>query len=508
MRGERDVILVPERSVNHNCALVGIVLESPNRAIHDRVATGVLALQHRGEEGAGLAWGLGSKVSRLRGLGLSSAVFLKEKIDVLPPTCVAIGHTRYSTAGGNKLENVQPFIFDGETPFAIAHNGNVAWTLRPGDGEPTSDTYGIGKMIAREEGSFEERVIKVLSALNGAYTLLFVTPNDLYVARDPWGFRPAVLGRLEGGELRGMVVASETVALQDMKAVYVSGVPRGLFLKITAGGMEEVWKDPRTVERAGCTFETAYFANSASRAPAYEIETNHFVRKALGATVARRARPSGDFIAPVPKSGFSYAEGVEEATGLPIKFVIQENPYRGRSFIKPRTIEERIRETLLKYRFIKEEIRGRRVVMVDDSVVRGPTSQGLAMALLSEMEAERVELLVGVPPIIAPCFWGIDFPEPRQLVYHQLMPGGGNVEEFEKKLAEWLVGGDPHLTPRVRVVFQRLEDYVSITRRVPFGTPIGESGGCFHCVSGIIPKGATVDLSMTKHRFERAKQST
>jgi len=490
-----------EQLVDHECSLTGIVLNEPSSQIYPLLHAGMDAQNHRGEEAAGIAWVYGGRVRVTKDLGLRQAALPDRAFLDMSESAVAIGHTRYSTAGNPDVKNAQPFLFnDGQ--FALAHNGNVHWEIPPAAGEPTSDTYGVGKMIASGPGSTIQNTIATLGDLNGAYAFIFVTPDGLFAARDPWGFRPLIYGQLGNG-IMGSVVTSESVGSHDTHASNLKNIPRGTLVKIEPDGFNIVWEDSRIAEipEAACSFEHAYFSDAASRVNVERSEqTNHELRVFLGRSLHNTARPVGEMVVAVPNSGRSYAEGVALQSGLPLLQAIQTNRHAGRNFIKPSTPEERKRAAHNKYRFIPELINNRDLIIVDDSLVRGSTAAGIILSLF-EHGANHIELLLGTPPITHPCYWGIDFQDPLTLIYNQLIKNGDQ-ESFELKLAEWLVAGDKQLLGRLRVSFQKLDNYKSIIQGIGKTVPIEHSGGCYHCVSGIVPIGALADVNMAKHRFD------
>ncbi len=490
-----------ETVIGHNCSLVGISLFKADRMINLMVADATDAQQHRGEEAMGIAQTRKGQVRVVKGLGLRPQAVSNRKIFDLPAASVAIGHTRYSTAGKRDnpreyIKNAQPFFFKHQKfSFAIEHNGTVRWQEKFKTGEPNSDTYGVGKAIAAgKKETFIENVIDVLSWLNGAYIFLFVTNDDkLFVASDPWGFRPLKVGEIKHNGRIGTAVTSETVGLNALRAKFIDSFPRGVLAEIKPDGLNIIWRDKRTkyLPEAACSFEKSYFADAASLAR--PGATNHTIRDLLGQKLAERYHPQADLVTPVPSSGWSYAEGLSKVLKIPLLQVIHVNRYKGRGFIKPHTPEERIQAAFLKYRFIPELIRDKKIIVVDDSIVRGFTTQGLILALF-KLGAERIELMVGIPPVVAPCFWGIDFPSRQELIYNKLMQKKGS-RPYEERLAEWLVWEDKTLLGKLRVSFQKLDDYVSTIGGVPAGSSVEKARGCFHCVSGIVPKGAK-----TNHR--------
>lgn len=493
-----------EREAFHECGLFAVVLEKPSRDIHAIGWNGLTAQQNRGEEGAGWSCDVGYELYCTKALGKVAQALPWDMMTHLPASDKAVGQLRYSVTGLPTTKNSQPFLFDTPQQFTVSHNGNVHWAHKPLRDEPTSDTYGIGKAIAERKGYFLENVIDTLSQLNGAYTMFFLTGEGVYVAVDPWGFRLPEVGKLTRNGITGMVAASETVGLLSAGAEYMQTIPRGALVRLHHDGVETIWTDSRvTLPEASCTFDKpVYFADAASRTgnEAHGDITNHSLRVELGKKVAEGSLEGFDQVTPVPNSGWSYAEGVAIATGLPVRQAIHANRFRGRNFTQPHTPQQRMEAAFQKYRFIPELIVGKKMKIVDDSLVRGYTTQGLTLALF-HLGAEEIEYLIGAPPIKAPCFWGIDFQDPNEIVYTRLMKESGDMP-YEERLALWLVGGDRELAKRVHIKFQQLEDYVAITRGVPVGTPVEKSGGCYHCVSGIEPEGIVVDFSMQKKRFE------
>jgi adenine/guanine phosphoribosyltransferase-like PRPP-binding protein len=250
----------------------------------------------------------------------------------------------------------------------------------------------------------------------------------------------------------------------------------------------------------------------------YENTTNPEIRELLGERLAAKYKPIGDYIIPIPFSGFSFAAGVaryyennpapditkniHHHRQIQLEYAIQANRYAGRTFITPETPQGRMLKASLKYNFIPKYIKDRNLILVDDSVVRGATMQGLILNLF-RLGAKNITLLIGVPPIKNPCYWGIDFANPKELIFNQL--NWTDDSSFEEQLALWLTGGDTELAKYLRVHFQTREDYVSIVQNVPYGTALTESGGCFHCIGGPTPEGALVDEEMQKNRFEDSK---
>lgn len=500
---------IQEREARHECAIVGIALATRQKE-HSLLIKGLHALQHRGHEASGITWAGGAerKIKVYKNLGLVSTVFNEEVLEHTLPTfspfIVGMGHNRYSTVdkGNMKAErrNVQPFYFDDcPTPFALEQNGNVyPKGVALDKGEPTSDTFQVGKQIQEFQNkglSFEESVIKALGKLDGAYAFLFMTNDTLYAARDPWGIRPLVYGVLNNG-IHGTAVASESIGLKKMGAGYRGELPRGTFMKIDPDKEPvPIWKHPKTdeVSNGSCSFEPAYFSDHTSKLD--EETTVHKYRFAVGALLAERVRPEGDVVEAVPESGNSYAKGVAHALGLELGAGINKVRFYGRSFTKPLSAYERSREPDDKFVLIDDEIKGKKLIVVDDSIVRGNTMRGLILKLFGA-GAESVHLLVGVPPIIAPCPSGIDFKHNKELAFHELVdPSKGYDQElFEERLARFLVNGDQQFEGRVAVNFLTVDEYQKLN-----------PGGCYHCVTGEAPEGSFVPVEMRGNLFAREK---
>lgn len=500
MRTEMDHSV---ESIGHNCSLTAVVLEKPSRIIYSSLVYGIEAQNHRGGEGAGVAIATSDGLQIVKGLGLYSQAVPDSSLTKLPAARSVIGHTRYSVTGGSSLGNVQPYKFKD---FAIAHNGNITKLplVSTQPEEPTSDTFRVGRAIEAKEGDFEEKTPSVLAELNGSYVFFLLTnEGQVYIATDPWGNRPCLLGKINN-DGNGFVAVSESVALPKIRADFIGTVPRGVFGRLEHSGLTVLWKDPRIKEfpRASCSFEQAYFADASSMASpdVHGLITNHSIRVKLGERVAFVAKPRGEKVVAVPESGRSYAQGVAQKTGLPISLAIQANRFKGRNFLQPHTPEERVEAAFQKFNFIREEIAGEELIIVDDSIVRGYTQQGIVLALF-RLGARSIEILSGIPPIVAQCHWGIDFQREEELIYHNLMTNKG-ISEFEDCLAGWLVNGDENLRARLRISFQRVSDYVEITAGVPRNTEIASSGFCYHCVTGIVPQGLDLVEEASKERFE------
>jgi amidophosphoribosyltransferase len=390
---------------------------------------GLYALQHRGQESAGIAATDGHNFHTEKAMGWVADVFSPERLRRLPGHR-AIGHVRYSTAGASRLRNAQPITANtARGPIAIAHNGNLtnAEALRremERDGaifQSNSDTEVILHLLARAPaGPLEEQLPYALRQVTGAYSLLILTHDAMYAVRDPHGFRPLGLGRL--GEL--WVVASETCALDLIEAQYEREVEPGEILKISDAGVTSIKAFPAG-ERLQCVFEYVYFARPDSVLWGRNV---HTVRKALGRELAREHPVEADIVIPVPDSGTSAAIGYSEQSGIRYEMGLIRNHYVGRTFIEP---QQGIRHFGVKVKLnpMREMLEGRRVVVVDDSIVRGTTSRKI-VRMIRGAGAREVHMRISSPPIQWPCYYGIDTPTRKELI-----GASHSVEEIRRYLA-------------------------------------------------------------------------
>jgi amidophosphoribosyltransferase len=360
------------------------------------------------------------------------ADIFKEEIIKRLEGSLAIGHNRYSTTGQSHLKNAQPFVVEyAHGPIATAHNGNLvnAQILR-GELEAsgsifqsTSDTEVIIHLIATSrEKTLMGRIVEALSRVRGAYSLLFLTPDRMIAARDPMGFRPLVVGRFKPGKNRGAcVVASETCALDLIEADYVREVEPGEILTFGPDGMESLKPFP-PVSHAKCIFEYIYFSRPDTNLYGRNV---YQVRKELGRQLARENGVAADLVTPVPDSGVPAAIGYAEVSGLPLEFGLIRNHYVGRTFIEP---QQSIRHfgVKIKLNAQREVLQGKRVVVVDDSIVRGTTSRKI-IRMLRDAGAKEVHMRISSPPTISPCYYGIDTPTRTELI-----ASSHSVEEIRK----------------------------------------------------------------------------
>ncbi|GIJ51995.1 amidophosphoribosyltransferase [Virgisporangium aliadipatigenens] len=400
------------------CGVFGVW--APGEEVAKLSYFGMYALQHRGQEAAGIAVSDGTGVMVYKDLGLVAQVFDEPTLSSLRGH-IAIGHTRYSTTGGSTWENAQPTLraTDGGTTIALAHNGNLVNTaelarraaeLGVGDVGATSDTALVTALLAaRPDLSVEAAALEVLPTLRGAFSFVFMDDDTLYAARDANGVRPLVLGRLE----RGWVVASETAALDIVGASVVREIEPGELLAIDEHGLRSsrfAAPDPK-----GCLFEYVYLARPDTTISGRNV---HSARVAIGRTLAREHPVEADMVIPVPESGTPAAIGYAAESGIPYGAGLLKNAYVGRTFIQP---SQTIRQlgVRLKLNPLRDNVRGKRLVVVDDSIVRGNTQRAI-VRMLREAGAIEVHVRISSPPVKWPCFYGIDFATRAELLANGL----------------------------------------------------------------------------------------
>ena len=379
---------------------------------------GLYALQHRGQEAAGICSSDGQRLYVERGMGYVADVFEEARLDRLQGEA-AIGHVRYATAGESSLDNAQPMLISGgRGQVALGHNGNLIGVpaLRAeleAQGavfHSTSDTEIILHRLARSrQPDLEGAITEALGSVTGAYSLIFQTADRVIAVRDPYGFRPLCLGRLNG-DRPATVFASETCAFDLIDAEYVRDVAPGEMVIADRQGLRSVRYAP--AERpAFCAFEHIYFARPDSRVFGRSVMLN---RTALGRQLAREAPADADVVVPIPDSGMPAAAGYAAESGLPMEFGLIRNHYVGRTFIEPK---QSIRNFGVKVKLnpVRELLQGRRVVLVDDSIVRGTTSRKIVQ-MVRAAGARQVHMRISSPPIISPCYYGIDTPTRAELI--------------------------------------------------------------------------------------------
>ena len=398
---------------HHECGVFGIFGHSDASAL---TALGLHALQHRGQEAAGIVSYDKKHFHAERRMGLVSDTFTKSSVLGRLQGDSAIGHVRYSTTGGTLLRNVQPLFADlALGGFAIAHNGNLtnALTVRLDlvkEGaifQSTSDTETILQLLAKSKKTTAiDRIVETLSQIEGAYALVILTNNKLIGIRDPFGIRPLMLGELEGK----YILASETCAFDIIGAKFIRDVENGEIIIITEDGIESI-KPFQRINPRPCIFEYIYFSRPDSYLGGLSI---YECRKSFGRQLALEAPANADYVIPVPDSGVPSAIGFAEMAKIPFELGIIRNHYVGRTFIEPQQAIRAL-SVKLKHNINKSLVNGKKIVLVDDSIVRGTTSTKI-IAMLREAGAKEVHMRITSPPIKYPDFYGIDTPIQEQLL--------------------------------------------------------------------------------------------
>ncbi|MDE1975947.1 MAG: amidophosphoribosyltransferase [Elusimicrobia bacterium] len=445
--------------------MCGIFAVTECAAAADVVRAGLLALQHRGQESSGIVSSDGEKIHAKAGMGLVSDVFPGPAAALLPGRAAA-GHVRYSTAGESLLKNAQPLMFGGRHgALAIAHNGNFTnaavlrrdLEARGAIFQSSTDSEVAVHLMARRGPPLERAFIGSLRRIEGAYSLIVFTPGRVLAARDPLGFRPLVLGRLG----RGFVLASETAALDAVKASFVREVEPGEVLILEKGRVRSLRPFTAKKALARCVFEHVYFARPDSQVFGRNVQA---ARREMGRQLAREMEGvRTDIVVPVPDSGVSAALGFSDVSGVPFEMALVRNHYVTRTFIKP-TQAQRESSAAMKLFPVAEALRGRRVVLVDDSIVRGTTSR-LIVRRVREAGAREIHMAIASPPIVSPCHYGINTPRAKELI-----AAGRGVEAVRKFLE----------ADSLR--YLSLEGLLKAA-----GGPAGEGGFCSGCFTGRYP---------------------
>ena len=414
-------------SPKEECGVIGVF--APDEDVARMTFFGLYALQHRGQEAAGMAVADGRAMSIHKGVGLVSQVFTSSVMDKLSGH-YAIGHTRYSTTGSSSERNAQPFMIETmHGPLALAHNGNLVNSaelreelMQQGVGlSSSSDTEVMTMMLARNGGkTWEERIKYAMKKWVGAYSLVILTRDSVYAVRDPWGFRPLCIGLLPSG---GHAVASETGALQTLGCEAIRDVKPGEIVELSDNALKVMQALPSVKPSAMCVFEHIYFARPDQVWDGIGV---HTVRQRLGEELAREVLNGSlhesdeliaDVVIPVPDSSVPAAIGFSHVSGIPYNDGFIKNRYVGRTFIEP-TDSLRKRGVALKFNVINENVRDKRVIMVDDSIVRGNTT-GPLIKLLRSAGAREVHVAITCPPIAHPCFMGVDMGKHDNLIAHK-----------------------------------------------------------------------------------------
>jgi amidophosphoribosyltransferase len=409
--------------------MCGIFAVSDHEKAAELTNLGLFALQHRGQESAGIVTAGGGELQAHVGMGLVSEVF-SAGVPAALSGRAAVGHVRYATTGASHLRNAQPLVFKNiHGPIAIAHNGNLTNALEIKDRlekrgaifQSSTDSEVIVHLLARSPGPVEDAVIAALRQVEGAYSLLLLTPTQVIAARDPYGFRPLILGRLG----KSYVLASETSALNLVKAGVVREVEPGEILVIEGSTLKSLKPFKPVGKPARCVFEQVYFARPDSDVFGRNVQA---ARRDLGRALAREMRDvRADIVVPVPDSGVSAALGFSDVSKIPFEMALVRSHYVSRTFIKP---TQQLRELAaeLKLAPVRETLKGKRVILIDDSIVRGTTSKKICKSL-REAGAAEIHMAVSSPPIVSPCYYGIDTPHAGELVAN-----AKSVEEIRKFL--------------------------------------------------------------------------
>ncbi len=407
------------------CGVFGI--RSDKRDVSRLAYFGLFALQHRGQESAGIAVAENGRLTAVRELGLVTQVFDEQTLRGLRGE-LAIGHTRYSTTGSTHWENAQPLVHHGRArTVALGHNGNLtnAEELRQELAEAgvtlrsTSDTEVIAALIANDEAPVDEAVANAMARLDGAFTVTAISDGKLIAFRDPHGFRPLCLGRIDDDP----VVASESCALNLVGATFEREIHPGELVVIDEDGVHATQAVPQAGLGKFCIFEVFYLARPDSSIDGVEV---HGSRVRMGERLAQEAPVEADLVMPIPDSGTPAAIGFSRESGIPYSEGLIKNRYVGRTFIQP---EQGMREQGVRVKYNPlAEVAGKRVVVVDDSIVRGTTT-GQIVSMLVDAGATEVHVRVSSPPIVSPCFYGIDFGDAAQLIAAEQ-----SVEELRERI--------------------------------------------------------------------------
>ena len=458
------------------CGVFGI--RAPDRDVARVAYFGLFALQHRGQESAGIAVSERGRLTVMRDMGLVSQVFDEQKLQGLRGE-VAIGHTRYSTTGSTRWENAQPLVQHGRArTVALGHNGNLTNSAelraeldaRGVKLLTTSDSELIGALIAANDAPLEQAVAETMARLDGAYSVVALADGKLVAFRDPRGMRPLCLGTL--GEDR--VIASETCALDLVGARFERELRPGELVVIDDEGMRSIQAVSQDRGGALCIFEFFYLARPDSQLDGVEV---HGARVRMGERLAVESPAQADLVLPIPDSGTPAAIGFSRASGIPFSEGLIKNRYVGRTFIQP---DQALREQGIKLKFNPlDEVAGQRVVVVDDSIVRGNTTKQL-VAMLFESGASEVHVRISSPPVVSPCFYGIDLAGEDELI-----ASSRSVEEVRRHIGA------------TTLAYLSLEGLQSSTRRPA-------TAFCRACLTRDYPTRVPEQRDIAKLRFEPA----
>ncbi|MCR5002337.1 MAG: amidophosphoribosyltransferase [Lachnospiraceae bacterium] len=452
---------------HEECGVFGILIKKQVNVART-IYYGLNALQHRGQESAGIAvcdtYGEKGNIGTHKGMGLVSEVFHEDILNTLTGN-IGIGHVRYSTTGASNINNAQPFYLKYlKGTLALVHNGNIrnASAIRSRlemEGaafQGTSDSEVLAARIVRERmktGSIEEAVLNVSGELKGGYAVIAMSPRKLVGIRDPLGLKPMCLGKLESG----YVLASESAALTAVGAEYVRDIAPGEMITITEYSVtSDMSLAGGDKEKAHCIFEYIYFARLDSKIDGIDV---YDARIRGGRSLARRFPADADIVTGVPESGITAAVGYSKESGIPFSLVFHKNSYIGRTFIKP-TQEEREIAVAQKLSILGSVVMGKRVVLIDDSIVRGTTIRKL-IEMLKSAGATQVHVRISSPPFLYPCYYGTDIPSGKQLI----------ADSFSKEEIREMIGADS-------LEYMEIEDLHDM---------VGDLPVCKACFNGVYP---------------------
>ena len=464
-------------SPHDECGVFGVY--APGVDVARLTYFGLYALQHRGQESAGIAVSNNGEILLRKRLGLVSQVFDESDLRHLTGQ-IAVGHTRYSTTGSTLPENAGPMAADSSLgTIVVAHNGNIAnapelHTELVSDGvrfQTTTDSEILARLIARAPGdSIRDKLRAALTRCSGAYSLCLLNKSTMYALRDPHGIRPLCLGKTDNG----WVVASESCALATVGATFVREVEPGELLTIDENGVSSDWVVPKR-EPAMCLFEFIYFARPDSQILGERL---HLARQRMGAELARESPIDADVVVPLPDSAVPAAIGYARESGIPYSEGLIKNRYIGRTFIQP---DQRMRDmgVQLKFNALPEVVQGKRVILIDDSIVRGTTSRPI-VNLVRDAGAKEVHMRVHSPPIMWPCHLGVDMATREELIAANL-----SIDEISAH-----IGADS-------LAYLSLDALIRATNA-------GSSGFCTGCLSGTYP--VPVSAGAGKNALESSRQ--
>ena len=467
--------------IKEECGVFG-VYGSKNPRIAQTVYFGLFSLQHRGQESCGIAVNNDGVFKSYKDLGLVNDVFTPNIIEKLGEGNIAVGHVRYGTTGGNERSNAQPIVVNHiKGSMALAHNGNItnSYELRSqfeAKGsifQTTSDTEVISYAIIEERlnsKTIEEAVCKAMNRIKGAYSMIIMSPQKLIAARDKNGFRPLCYGKTANGEY---IIASESCALDSVGAEFVRDIEKGEILVFVKEGIKSIKEHCGKGKQTSCVFEYVYFARPDS---IIEGKNVHEARIKAGEILAKEHPVKADVVVGVPDSGLDAALGYSKASKIPYGIGFIKNKYIGRTFIYPE-VKSRMDKVKIKLNPIANVVNGKRVILIDDSIVRGTTSERI-VKLLRDAGATEVHMRVSAPPFINPCYYGTDIDSKENLIACKY-----TIEEIAKKIGADSLG------------------YLSLDGVKKIGYVNEKSGFCTACFDGIYP--TEIPTKTDKNRFER-----